>query len=458
MRLCSLAWLGFFSLLVLAPSVSRAESNTVPLKPGVDLRVARESLRMAVRAFEEESRRPLPDLWTPITLKRGRTVTLGSGLFLLLMKPAETGVPRVMFVDDKGPHEASMGIGQEASLGALRVILLSRTPDARQADVLVRAANPVPLLLTTEQASSPPSESGTHITALDHPKRIVIKTPSMRIENFAVAFLQGINNGMTAEDAARAARAAVPAHAPLQETGETSTNGPGSQEFGFRPPNNSPNKRHPPPPPSSHVPPPPPENQSFDLPQSALVTLYLVRGDSAALSSLSVSGEYRSDAKRKRPSSPEAKAGPRGGSLKTPHLGDPFQARLDVLAAARKIHIETRMFLRVPIGGRSHLTLNGPHGNATAWVGAQPRGRNRVQLDISQAGGDWSFLGSLSTSISVENGATILLAQNTSQRTETRRSGVPIVRGVPLIGPLFGSERTIRENSTYALYATVDLE
>lgn len=456
-----------FPALFLSPVPARAvspaaagESATVALNSGVDPAVAAASLRAAVAAFEEAARRPLPELWTRGVVERGKTLTLGPGLFLLLMDPSEQGLARLMFVDDQGPHEVAIGNGQEATLGAARVILLFRSSDGKRAEVLFRAAETTPFLSPGGDArpanpgDEAPGEPATRVTALSQPNRIGVESPSPRTVSFAVAFLDGLNAGQTAENAARTARALVPPHGGSAVAGLAGASNPSSLP---EPPTGPAAAATPA---RNAVQPQAADTDTANAPMSnaALVTLNLVRGDSGTLSTLSTQGAYRSDGAQDANPDVRASSDARGGTVSVGHPGDRFNAQLQALEASRQVKVESRMFVRVQLGGRSLLSMNGPTGTATAWVRARPRGRSAVELEIDQTGGDWSFLGSVSTSVTVRDGQTILLAQNTTQRSADLSSGVPIARDIPFVGPLFRREFHTTDSSTYALYATVDLE
>ena len=109
------------------------------------------------------------------------------------------------------------------------------------------------------------------------------------------------------------------------------------------------------------------------------------------------------------------------------------------------------------MGGRTRFELQGPGGMVYAYLAARRAGKGAL-LSISNTSGDWSFVGGLSTTVRLNNGQTVTLARNTFSRTQTQTSSVPIVSGVPYAGALFGNERTVRENSSYALIATMEFQ
>jgi len=433
-------------LRFLLPEAARADTETWTLKPETHPTLAAESLRMAVAGFEAAERLPFPDAWTPLHLERGQSRTLGPGLFLLLMEP-KGPLPRILFVDEAGPHEASLGPGQEVTLGSLAVLLLGRSVDDSAVDLLIRAADPAPLLIP----DSSDRKLDAVITVASSPSRVVMVSESARAVRFARAFFEAFEEGHSAQDAARTARALVPPGGGGEDTKPATWPQRPPQEPDPRRSNATmPDRR------TSRV-----VANSNEPPQAALVTLNLVRGDSGSLFALSTEAEVRSDGARDGSPPVSATGGGRGTSVSAGHRGGQFRARLDALEANKKVNVENRVFLRVQLGGRegrSQLSINGPAGTATAWVKARLRGSDRVELAVDQTGGDWSFLGAVSTVVTVRDGNTVLLAQNTMQRTQSTRSGVPVLRDVPLVGPVFGSERTASESSTYALYATVELE
>jgi hypothetical protein len=104
------------------------------------------------------------------------------------------------------------------------------------------------------------------------------------------------------------------------------------------------------------------------------------------------------------------------------------------------------------------LRISGPGGQASAYVHVRRAGRSAVELAFDHFSGDWSFVGSANSRLRVSDGRTVLVAKNTYSRTESHRSGPPIISGIPYIGPMLGSESSSREESCYALYATVVLE
>jgi hypothetical protein len=91
-------------------------------------------------------------------------------------------------------------------------------------------------------------------------------------------------------------------------------------------------------------------------------------------------------------------------------------------------------------------------------VRARAVGRNQVEVSIDQQGGDWSFLGAVATTLRFRPGQTLTVAQSTTSRTSSSSSGTPILSQIPYAGPAFGSSSSSSQNSSYALYATVDVE
>lgn len=425
---------GLFAALCAA---AHAGQRTILLRAHVDLDEAGFALRQAITAQELAARDPLPHAWTQVRLARGAQAPFGEGRFLLFMEDSPAGAARLLWVDDSGPRDAVLASGDEADFGGLRVLVASVPPPAGRAPgvFVVRRSQPAPLL------AEPPSgfASAARIFGDEDPRRLTIRADDPRLLAFAEAFLRELNAGHPPEEAAGRARQQEPppsAFAPAP--GEIAVQAPGAPVHAQ----------------PSHMLP----SQAAAMPSSAMVTLMLVRAEDWALRELSGSAAY--DSAGTTPDRPRvgASGGPGGGEVRVGSPGDRFRARLRALEAQGSLQVESESWVRVPLGGGSSFAFFGPAGGVDGHIHARPAGRNAVDLMIDQRGGDWSFLGAVATRVRLSHGGTATLARHTSTRTETYRSGPPLVGGFPFVGPMLGQTRETRQGASYALFASVALE
>lgn len=405
-----------------------AERVRMELARGTSPDAAGQALRRAVTAYEAALAQPLPADWTRVSLRANGSANFGQGAILVL-RTGGSVAPGLLFVDSAGPHNGTLSVGERQRLGSLEVIVLSAPRSGAGAELLVRSAGGVAPLLASD--TSIPPGSTTAITVFDSPREVVVETPSPQIAAFSKEFLRQLNNGLSAEEAARRAReASPPARLAVSDPLRTDYTDPRNFFDADDP----------------------------DLPSAAAVTLHLVRGDSAALRELESSLSY--DSAGRVPEEPRVRggSGPRGGTVEVGSPGDRFRGRMRLYEASGKLQVESETLLRVPLGGRSLMTIMGPGGQMSAWMEARPRGRNAVDLAMDQEQGDWSFLGSVSTQVRVRDGQTITLAKNTYRRETSQRGNVPILGDIPWVGPIFTNERSTSESYSYALYATVEIQ
>ncbi|MCB2153283.1 hypothetical protein KQI84_00225 [bacterium] len=402
-----------------------AEPVSVRLSPGVDLDEAGRSLRMAINAYEEALKSPLPDAWSRLSMRPDESLSFGKGLFLLAIRAGAQDAT-LMFIDEEGPHRADLASGNQVALGTIDVILVTTREDA-SIEILFRRHDRVPPL----QPTKPGEKSPTRISGVVSPPEIIVQSPSPQTAAFAEAFLLEYNRTQDAMAAAEKAREAVPI--AFEATPHELIDG------GHGDPYES--------------------IQAYEdqQPLSALVTLHLVRGEASALKALSTKVTYRSDGSSPDDPSVRVSGGGRGLGVGVGNAGDRFRGRLRALESEGQVQSQSETFVRVPLGGESLLRLDGPSGYLEAWVSARPSGRG-VLLDLDQRSGNWSFLGGVSTSVRIRDGETVTLARNISTRTTSSSSGPPIVGGIPYVGPLLGSSSRTSRESSYALYATVELE
>ncbi|MBI5153668.1 hypothetical protein HZA57_00390 [Candidatus Poribacteria bacterium] len=402
---------------------ARAETISVVLSPTVNLDEAGASLREAVTAYEAAVSSALPESWTPLELEKGRDQPLNGGSAFVL-KQSRDGEAEIVLTNHDGARGGTFRTGVEMELGPVRVILLGCAAGG-PAEILYRAKEPAALLQAPEEDNT----SETEIEGHERDHTIVVTSPSPDVAEFSRLFLAGLNNGLKPGDAAFMAREKVPPGVVRATAGGASRS--------YVDPVNMFDDREP--------------------ATSALVTLHLVRGDSSSIKALSGSGSYQSDGRTPDRPRVQASGGGAGASVTLGSPGDRFQGRLDALEASGKVHTESSTFLRVPLGGEGNLRIAGPSGTLDAWIHARPRGR-MVELAIDQLSGDWSFLGAVATTVQARDGQSVMLAQNTFERSSSASSGVPILGGVPYVGSLFRNEVHTSESGTYALFATLELE
>ncbi len=433
-------------VLVLFGSVSSfgEEQVVLAVDPEVDLTLAADTVRLAVAAFEEASARPLPQEWTPVHLVQGRDMTLAPASLAaassFVISQPDPLAPRLMYVDQRGPHEAYTGPGQEVDLGDLRVIVTKVSQDGREVDALIRdrdAMGPLP-------AWGPERETSARVIVKEESRELIVTSPYVPTLDFALVLVRELNAGHRPHDAARRARLIVKPTRRVQPQSmkampmglvPDSTESRGSAPDGGEP-----------------------MGETVRLPDSVMVTLRVVQGRNDAVQELNGALDYESSNEPADNPRIGASSGTRGTSVEIGKPGDRFQARLSVLEAERKVSVESEALLRIPVGGRSRLSLSGPRDSMEAWVSAEAAGPGAVVLEVDQSGGDWSSLGALSTRVRIRDGQTVLLAQNSTERTMSQASRVPVLSDVPVIGPVFRKSKSVHEVTTYALFATAELE
>lgn len=426
-RLCVLAM-----LLALAVSAAAQPGSAVlRLGSGIDLDDAGRALRQAVTAWEQAASGPAPGVWTTYELSPHRSVQLGTDLHLMLMGVEANGA-RVMVVDADGPHQTTLSVGQEATLGALRVIAIASDSRRDSARVMIRSVESAPRLLDPPAGNRSP----TRIHGYENPNRLVVEAPDGRTAEFCRAFVEQYNRTGDARRAADAAWEAVP---PPSRPGRSAALGDGGargHEGGLHD--------------LSDV--------AASLPHTAVVTLRVVRGESSALRTLTGEVAYDSTGTGTRNPRVTGTAGADGGTVTVGSQGDRVRARLHALEREGRVNVESENLVRVPVGGRSSFRLHGSGGSVSGTVTARRAGRDAVELAVNQSSGDASFLGSVSTTGRFTDGQSRVLAQRTASRTASVQSGPPIVGQIPYAGPMIGSSASSREESSYVLIATVQLE
>ncbi|MDK2970770.1 MAG: Bacterial type and secretion system protein [Candidatus Sumerlaeota bacterium] len=418
-------------LIAVAIRSSFAAEATVPLASGIAMDQAGADLRRALTAWEYASAHLPPQKWAVATLRENQSTTVCTDVFLLLQEADATGA-RLMVVEPAGPMQATFLPGDERRMGPLFAILLPRSVSRGGAEFLVKAAEPAPVLMEGGGAATSPSR----IQGFDSPPALRVESTDGRAVSFAEAFLYHYNSGESAENAARLAWEAVPPRSRL-DTGTADLALPTRPEpiriDGYA-------------------------VQEAEPASAALVTLRLVRGEAAALRSLSGSMAY--DSAGTSPNDPRWRAttGAGGGTVSVGSPGDRFRGTLNAMERSGELNVENESFIRVQLGGRSSFRFDGPNGGVNGYVRARAVGRNQVEVTIDQEGGDWSFLGAVATTLRFRPGQTLTVAQSTTSRTSSSSSGTPILSQIPYAGPAFGSSSSSRQSSNYALYATVDVE
>lgn len=418
-------------MLLGAGSAPAAEAR-VRLASGIALDDAGRDLRRAITAYETAQRRGLPEAWSLVQLERNRSLRFGDrGLFVLVSVEDDEAM-LIVSAGEEGASQAVLRRGLEGDAGPVQVILVSTEKARGRAQVLMRAKEPGPLLVT-----GPPSwESRVRLTGFENPNEMVIVAPDDRTVRFGRAFLEAYNMGASAEEAARAARENVPPVAEFARAGAAEAGG-----RAVRP-----------------VAEPEDDFDSDWIPQNARITLRSVRGEASALRELSGAVSYDSAGRSPDDVAVGGRAGEAGGTVSVGRPGDRFQAALRALERQGQARVESENFMRVPIGGSSHFSFSGPAGGVGGRFTVIPRGRERVEVLIDQSTGDWGHYGFVQTRAIFRDGQTLPLAQNLSERTTSSRSGAPIFSQIPYVGPLFGSSTETSVSSSYALYATVELE
>ncbi len=432
MRLLSI----LISILLFLPSNLTGETISIRLSGDMTKDSAGPLLRQALNSYETSMETVLTDRWTRLALNEGETIDLGNGHLLTLLEPQSTR-PQILAIGPDGPERSSLQSGQETDLGFISILLLNSRNAGRTAEFMMKSNNSTPPLMERKAGRS----SQTEILGYDEPARLEVKSDSDEIREFSKIFIRNLNAGLTPEQAAITARAHVP-----PPSGPVSVQSPLLRQ-------QSPQQTR------SYVDPTNIfENPGADGPMSAFITLYLVQGDSSAIQSLNSSFDYQSDGRNPDRTRVGASGGPGGGSLDIGRPGDRFSARIRALEASGSIQSRSETSLRVPLGGNGQISLSSPRGILYANMNVRPRGPQHVELLLNQTTGDWGFLGSVSTRVRVRDGGQVMLARNTYRRTTSASSGVPIISGIPWIGPVIGSSESTQQESTYALFATVSID
>lgn len=417
--------------LLALPLALMAGTVRVVIEKGVSLDDAGRDLRRALNAYEAAQTGGIPDGWTRLDLATGRSTKLGRDLFVVLLTGGAEH--RVMVVDAQGPHEATVVQGREASAGPLSFMLVKPADSyaGGTAAFLIRGADARPVLEDKKNEGSL-----TKIEGEEEPEALVVTSPDPDALKFAERFLKEFNAGRPAEECARAARTAAPLKAisAVPGTDESAARRDYTDPTNFTLPENS------------------------EDPYSAVVTLRLVRGDTESIGELSTTMRYTNQGRVPKDPRVQARTGPDGGTVEYGSPGDRFRAKLEVLEKNGKIDTESQTILRVPLGGSSDFNLQGGGKLVEATISATRSGRDGVRLELDNRSGDWGVLGTVTTTARVRNGQTVLLARNTYSRQSESSSGVPILSGVPWVGPVFGSQSRSKQTQDYALFATVELD
>ncbi len=417
-------------LLLMLGTAARlaARDAMLRLEEGVDLDYAGKSLREAVTGFESARAAALPQSWERVTLTSDGSLRLGRDVHMVLL-PAARGETRLMVVDENGPAEEPIELAREAIVGPLRVILVTVSSSGRTAELLIRDAAPAPLLVPANEGAKSP----TKITGIDRPRKLMVSSTDEKVLDFAEKFVAELNAGKAAEESARIAREYVPVSSPLAAAAGV----PAARDYTD------------------------PKNIAWPADAdifAAGVTLRLVRGEAEALRNLSSSWSYNSDGNLNSTPRVRAKSGEDGTDVKVGGPGDAFEYQLHMLEKEGRISVDSETFVNVPLGGETLFEMMGPRDALSAVVGARRQGARGVMLMLDNQSGDWGFLGSINTRVRVNDGQTVTLAKNVFTRTESQSSNVPILGDVPFVGPAFRNESTRKQDSSYALFATVALQ
>lgn len=410
------------ALAAIAPALCSAEVS-IPLSDAANLDPFGSTLRKAINAYEQAERAELPQAWTRLRLVEGETRQLNTDNLIKLLPPEGVDTA-IMATSPEGPVTELFQPGVERRVADLIVILV----DARgsEAEVLVRGAYYAPFLRDAE------ADGGTsvRIVGVEAPPALEVEAPRRAMEAFAEVVVAELKQGRTAEQAAEAAWMLYPPQSRLTESSAASmAAGAGSSPREVRP-------------------------VAADY-TAAFVTLRVVRGEDASLRALASQWSVSSDGSPTEGVSASHGAG--GTTVGVGSPGDAFNARLRALQRDSQVSVESETFARVELGDRVRFSFNGPNGMAAAYLRARPVG-NRVELTIDQTSGDWSFLGGVSTRVTMRDGQTVTLAKSTYSRTSTSSSGPPIIGGIPYVGGLAGNSSSSRQNSSYALFATMELQ
>lgn len=409
----------------LAPAFLQAAdfSLEVPLRSGQDLDVVGKTVRRAITAHELAGSDSPPAKWTRVSLEQGESAQLGGNVFLHRRPAQDLEEAVVMVIGDDGPMQTSLMPGDERTVGPVRLIRLPGTTNGREIEFLVRSAGMPPVL------ADPPTdhESAVIVTGLNNPRRIVINGPNRNRVRFGAAVAEGLAEGAEAEEAARAAWEKFPPDARSLSRANSLLLPSGDTEAG-------------------------------DRPHTAAVTLQLIRAEVEALKGLSSSFGGNPFAGTSNDLHVSARTGAEGGSITFTDTSGAYRASLEALESKGEAHVSSETFVRVPIGGGASFSFRGPNGMVRGYLRAEPRGPHHVLLSIDDEAGDWSFLGSVSTTLVFRDGQTIMVTQNRDSRGERLRSGPPVLADVPYAGDLFGARIDKDRRTSMALLATVELE
>lgn len=396
-------------------------STSVPIADAANLDPFGAALRRAVNAYEQAERAELPQAWKRLRLREGESRQLNTDNLVRLM-PAE-GIDVVLLATSPdGPQSARFQPGVEQRVADVIAILVDARGD--EAEFLVRGAYYAPFLRDAE----PDGGTSVRIVGIEAPPALEIEAPRRAIEAFGAEFLASMKSGKTADEAAETAWMLYPPQSRIPET-LSAFDAPVAADV---------------------------EDEVAAPYTAAFVTLRVVRGEDSSLRALSSEWSVSSDGAPAEGVSASHDAG--GTTVGVGSPGDAFSARLRALQRDSRVNVESETFARVELGDRVLFSFAGPRGMAAAYLRARPSGPNRVELTIDQTSGDWSFLGSVSTRIVMRDGQTTTLARSSYSRTSSSTSGPPIVGGIPYGGPLAGNSSSSRQSTSYALFATLELQ
>lgn len=411
--------------LLLAPLAGHAAEQEFPLER-LSPDEAAPLLRQAVNGWEALQQSALGPTWQQMDLTLGQSLKLGQNRFLIVTPSAEGGLELLLVGEElvRTPLPAN----QQVQAGPVKALLLSTS--GSRANMMLAMAEAPPYLIPGESSASP-----TRITALDDPPRIAVNTPEPQLLLFAERFLQQLDAGAPAAISAEVARTAFP---PLaRSVGASQT----PQISTYTDPTNF--------------------NQPVEparMAASANVTLRVIRGEREAVNELRSALSYDSAGGSASDPRVRVDTGGGGAAVIVGSAGDRWQAALRIAESEGNINIEDEAFVRVALGNSSRFNLSGLGREMSARVGAERVGRDAARLRIDDTRGDWTRLGSVQTVANIRHGQTVLLARNSTQRREESSNGVPILRDIPYVGPVFGSSRRRSESLEYALFVTVELE
>ncbi len=421
--------------IVLALLAARAQASEVTVNfASIDeMDKAGKAVRQALNAWEYAAYNALPQRWSMVEVPRGQSFLISPNVQLLL-PDSTNGVTELIVIDDNGPEKGPITEGLENQIGDLRVILIRE--DSTFAHLLVRSNTRPKVLRDTLDDI----DSGIVLSGYENPPQLVISGDPVAVE-YASWFLDYLTTGAPVFNAATTAWDHYPPPSFFLEDRQTVSSvpqrsrpsTPGTRFF---------------------------EEEIIDEnePFSAMVMLRLVRGEASALQSLSTGATYNSAGNNPNDPAYGVSAGAGGGTVKYGSTGDRFLAQLSALQHKGSLHVENETFISVPLGGSAAFRFDGPSGGVNGVLYARLVGKDTVELQMDQRSGDWSFLGGVFTRVRIKDGQTLPVAKSTTSRTTSSSSGPPLVGGIPIIGGALGSSSKSTSSSSYALFATVELQ